>query len=398
MLTERQQSAIDAYNEFGSQAKAAEAMGISRRTFRGLYNKGLSAINDTPTGFKTTKVSTDGSGKVTARTHKLAPEITDDSTRETGKIIRRSTLYGADGNVTGEWVIRKPEDVVEEDYASALEKHFVADIKREPNATRPVAASGSSELLPVFLSIDEHIGVHLTAETTDQDYNLDSALELISTKFKTLLSRTPAADTAVLMNLGDIFHANDSMDVTPQSKHPLHSSTTFGNVSDAVIALTRYKVDLLLSKYNYLDIVGVAGNHDVDSSGWLYKCLNIAYENDDRVNVDFASNGVGLYEHGNTMINYHHGDKIKMQALAGACADRYSEAYGRTGFRYIHTGHVHHDKAADTFGGFKWESHRTVAPKDQYSFSHGYVSRQTMKSVVYDAYEGEVARLQTSVY
>lgn len=395
MLTKKQQDAIDAYVEHGSQAKAAKALGIKRRTFRDRYSAAMNKMTGAPVGFKTTKISTDKDGMPTAMTHKLAPEMTNEA--RTGKVIRRSTLYGADGNVTGEWVIRQPEgEVASDDYMEALTKNFSETVTREEPKSPPVH-DNSTEDLAMFMSIDEHIGVHLAAEQVGQDYNLDTSLALMEEKFEQLVRRTPKTETCLYVNLGDQFHANDHMDVTPKSKHPMNSDTTFNTVSDAVIALNRRRIALLMDHFDRVDLRGVAGNHDVDPMGWLFRCYDIAYENEDRVTSEFWSTEVGMYEFGNTFLGFNHGDKIKPDALAGVCADRYPQAYGRTNHRYLHTGHVHHDSAKDVWGGFKWESHRTMAPKDHFSYGHGYLSRQSMKSFVYNTGEGEVARMTTSL-
>jgi hypothetical protein len=98
------------------------------------------------------------------------------------------------------------------------------------------------------------------------------------------------------------------------------------------------------------------------------------------------------------MLGFHHGHKMKANVLAGACADRYSEMYGSCKMRYLHTGHYHQDQTTDTWGGFKFQGHRTAAPQDFYSKSLGYTSRQVMKSFIYNRDEGEVAAFTTSIF
>jgi hypothetical protein len=394
MLSEKEQLAWDLYNTHRNQREAAKEMGVPRRTFRRHFDAAKAKMIGTPVGFKTTKINTDQDGYVRSMTHKLAPEI--DAPERKGTVIKTSTLYGADGSVVGEWVMRKPEDQIKDDYVAALDKHFVENVKRVA-APSLLTSDLSEKDLAVFLNVDEHIGVHLCAEQVGENYNLDDALTLMEDKFYQLVARTPKTERCLYISLGDVFHANDHMDVTPASKHPLHSSSTFGNVSSAVVALTRRKLELLLSHYGNVDVVGVAGNHDVDASGWLFRCLDIAYENEKRLSSVFASDGLGVYEFGKCMIGFHHGHQMKAEAMAGACADRYPNVYGRTNYRYLHTGHFHHDRSRDVWGGFKWECHRTMAPKDHFSYKNGYLSRQTMKSIVYNKEEGEVARIQTSL-
>lgn len=393
-ITEQQQAAWDAYKTYGTQNKAANALGISRRSFRNRFDIAKRKMFGTPLGFKTTKVSTDVNGSITAMQHKLAPEI--DHVKREGKVVKRSTLYGADGAVTAEWVMRKPEEEDQLNYTDALLNSFKENVK--PLETPVLLTSEFNEDdLAMFTSVDEHLGVHLTASEVGQNYNLDDAVELMESRFKTIVARTPKTETCVYLNLGDQFHANDHLDVTPASKHPLHSSDSFNTVADAVVALNRRRIDLLLSHFDKVDLRGVAGNHDVDPMGWLFRCYQIAFEDSKRVSVEFSSDGLGVYEFGNNLFGYHHGHMMKPDQMAGATADRYSEAYGRCKMRYLHTGHFHNDMEKDVWGGFKWMCHRTMNPKDAYSYGHGYLSRQTMKSFIYNKDEGEVGRFATTL-
>lgn len=393
-LTKSEIEAIEAYVNAGSQNKAAKSLGISRRSFRNRYDKAQRKLHGTPAGFKTTKINTDGSGSVTSRQHKLAPEITD--VKREGEIVRRSTLYGADGSVTAEWVIRKPEEETQADYIEALKKSFENDVVKlkVPNLHRNSKVSSDLSLL---FSIDEHIGVRLVKEQVGVDYNLTDAVNLMLDRFDILLSRMPDTEEVLFVNLGDQFHANDHMDVTPASKHTLHSDSTFNVISDAVVHMNRVKISMLLDKYDKLTVRGVSGNHDVDPMGWLFRCISIAYENTDRVDSEFWSHGLGVHQHGNVMLGFAHGHKMKPDSMAGACADRFPKEYGSSSMRYLHTGHIHHDSSRDLWGGFKWYSHRTMSPKDAFSFTNGYLSRQSMKGYVINNKEGEISTAITTL-
>jgi hypothetical protein len=387
MLTKKEQQAWDLYNTHRNQTSAAKEMGISRRSFRRHFDAAKAKLNNTPLGFKTTKISTDGGGVVRAMTHKLAPEI--DEVKRTGAVIKTSTLYGADGSVVGEWIMRKPEDHVVDDYVAALNKHFIDNVK-PAKVPYVLQKSVRDDELALFMSIDEHVGVRCVFEQVGVTYGLPQAVEMMRDNFATLVARTSKTNTALYVNLGDQFHSNDHMDVTPASKHPLFSDSSFDNVADAVVDLNKWRIEYLMAHYPNLKIRGVAGNHDRDAMGWLFRCYKHMFGSHN-LDVKFWSEGLGVEQFGNNMLGFAHGDFMKPNVMAGACADRFPDVYGQTRMRYLHTGHFHTDKANDTWGGFKHFCHRTIAPKDLYSFSHGYISRQSMKSFLYDIKEGEVA-------
>lgn len=393
-LTKREQDAVDAYTAHGNQAKAANALGISRRSFRARFDGAKAKLLNTPLGFKTTKIATDAYGSITAMQHKLAPEI--DNVKRTGIVTKRSTLYGADGSVTAEWVMTQPMQKQTNEYMEALEQNFITNVK--PIAAPPVLKNDINEDdLVLFLGVDEHIGVHLCAEQVGIDYSLDDAVSLLEDRFHKIVARTPKTAQCLYVNLGDQFHANDHMDVTPGHKHPLNSSATFNTVSDAVVALNIRRVNLLLQHFDTVKLRGVAGNHDYDPAGWMFRCYDLAYKDEPRVSSKFWSEEVGAVKFGTNFLGFHHGHQMKPDALAGACADRNPKIYGDTRMRYLHTGHYHTDKTLDLWGGFQFNCHRTMSPKDYFSFKNGYLSRQTMKSYVYNRHEGEVAKFSTSL-
>ena len=129
----------------------------------------------------------------------------------------------------------------------------------------------------------------------------------------------------------------------------------------------------------------------------LFRCLGIAYESEPRVTVKFYPDETFAYQFGNTFLGFHHGHRLKPDVMAGVCADRYNKMYGNTQFRYLHSGHIHHDNVKDLWGGFRWHSHRTMAPKDWYAHSHGYITRQSMKAYIYNDKEGEVGNPTASL-
>jgi hypothetical protein len=394
-LTQIEREAYDAYVKHGTQQKAAESLGIPRRSFRRYFDSAKAKTLSTPIGFKTTKVTTDKFDQVTSKTHKLAPEI--DHKKRTGKVMKTSTLYGADGSVVGEWVMRQPQQESQDEFMAALEKNFITNVRERTLGPAPLDEYTSKTELAVFLSVDDHIGVRLTKQMNGQDYGLRRAVEVMTAAFTKLLDRTPVTRNCLYVNLGDKLHSNDHMDVTPGHKHTLHSDSDFDTVADAVVALEINRVLCLLEVYQNVKVVGVRGNHDIDPTGWLYRCLALAFKNEPRVTVQFYADGLGTEIWGETLLSFHHGDKMKPDAMAGAVADRNREMYGATSMRYLHTGHIHHDEARDVWGGFKWESHRTAAPQDTFSRGNGYTTRQVMKSIVYDRYEGEVGRYQVKL-
>jgi hypothetical protein len=91
------------------------------------------------------------------------------------------------------------------------------------------------------------------------------------------------------------------------------------------------------------------------------------------------------------MLCVTHGDSLKIEKLAGIMAADQPAMWGRTEHRYGITGHVHHDRVVE-MPGCKAESFRTLAARDAWAAAQNYRSGRDMKSIVYHAEHGEIAR------
>lgn len=400
MLTSKENDAIEAYKATGSQRKAAKYLGISRRTFRERLDSANHKINNAPVGFKTTKITEqrDKSGNVTSSSvqFKLAPDGNENDTSSM-KMIKNSIYRGADGSVVGQWEIYKEKDVTDAMYEALRTAFINHDLRATPVPKNAIYRH--NDCVDVYLATDEHVNMRVFGDAQNSDdYGLEQAELDICESFRTLVGRTMTSNKAVLFNLGDNFHQNDFMNVTPASKNPLDSDKSFRDACDAVVRINIFKINLLLEEYSEVEVIGVDGNHDRDPMYWLFKCLEIYYSNEHRVKIKFDRTGCAGYKFGQNFIMIHHGDKInKPDQAAGILFDRYGAQAGGCKFKFIHCGHVHHDREVNTIGNVKFRTHETIAPKDWYAFSNGYTSGRSMKSYVYDETEGEIANYKVNL-
>jgi hypothetical protein len=70
--------------------------------------------------------------------------------------------------------------------------------------------------------------------------------------------------------------------------------------------------------------------------------------------------------------------------------------WGRTKYRYLFTGHLHHHKSQD-LGGVHWEQLRAITAKDAYAASHAYSGRSEMQAITYDRQRGEISRVRVAL-
>ena len=253
-----------------------------------------------------------------------------------------------------------------------------------------------SDLLSKYTIADLHMGMHSWVAETGENYNLKEAERLLKESMDHLLASTPNSETGIILNLGDWFHTNDSKNMTPMSGHILDVDGRFAKIASTAVSTVKYIVERALQKHKKVIYVGIPGNHDRDQAFWLTIVVKEAFRNDPRVEVYFPdeTNNVKFidyfaYQHGKVMLTAHHGDRVNPERLALAIADMFSEMWGKTYWRFLDTGHIHHMTEKEV-GGILFRSYRTIAAKDSYSAKSAYTSRRSLVAHTYHKERGEI--------
>jgi hypothetical protein len=364
-VTPKQQAALDAIVKYGSQVKAAKALGISRSALRHRINS-AKAYQESDDGIKYAMNET---GMVNINSVHSGWIKTDDVSlyfrNEIDKIdtsdIAESIRDVINGIVLCEIV--KPPEVVEDN------------------------------LLTLYPIADAHIGMRADANETGEDYNSDIAVDRIKTGMAKCVASSPQSKVALVLDVGDLTHADDNNAQTPRSKHPLDvSERFFYSLRCAIIALAS-AIDCALQKHEQVICRVLRGNHNETSYLAVMFAIAERYKNNTRVTVEQTSADFFVHEFGSVMIAAHHGDKAKADRLVLHMADAWPEIWGRTKHRFYFTGHLHHTMMRE-IGGVLVEQLRAVTGKDSYASSHAYSSRSQMQGITYHKEEGEVSRVK----
>lgn len=277
-----------------------------------------------------------------------------------------------------------------------VEKKMLAGIKalcdEIPRAVSiPVRDCQFKDLLAVIPLGDPHIGMMAWEPESGDDWDISIAKEKFTGVFDRLVKTAPSCKEALIVNLGDYFHADNMEGVTSRSGHRLDLDGRFSKMIEAGMFIMRRIIESALEHHLKVNIINSTGNHDDVSSQWLSVALAALYENEQRVNVVVSPAPFQYFEFGNVLIGAHHGHTCKMQNLPGVMAADRPQAWGRTSFRYWLTGHIHHDSMKE-FPGVKCESFRTIAAKDAYAAWGGYRSGNDCKCLVMHREHGEIER------
>lgn len=371
MMTPEQQEAWELFQELGTKQAVADRLGKARSTVSILIKRAQKWL-DVPDGVKSSLENTG-----------VSAEYAHSGWR---------TEFNDDGEKIGNVYYQLPkEDATRqtfEEYVEQVKEAFVDVGKSKPRKAEPLV---DADLLTRYLLTDLHFGMMAWGRESGADYDLKIAIERLHDAMNMLVESAPSADTGLICNLGDMFHANDQKNMTPGHGHILDMDGRFAKIAIETTKAIIHCIEKAKHKHRRVKYVAVNGNHDPDQNHWLTIALMMRYENDPA--VDIVWNPAKLYarQFGRNLLCLHHGDRVKPERLALQIADTHAELWGRTDWRYLDTGHIHHDSGKE-IGGISWESHRTLAAKDAYAAGGGYVARQTMKAITVHRERGEVVR------
>lgn len=252
-----------------------------------------------------------------------------------------------------------------------------------------------SDLLTVYPIGDPHIGMYAWGEETGDDFDLDVACRDLATGIEAAAAMAPASETAIVLPLGDIIHA-DFLSNTTTRGTVLDVDTRWPKVMQAGVQAIRHAVDVALGRHDRIIVRVVVGNHDRHSAHMLGMALAMLYEREPRVTVDTSPSPFWFYRFGSTLLGATHGDDLKPQKLPGVMACDAAEEWGQTQHRYWLIGHVHHQSRHE-LQGCTVESFRTLAARDAWHTGQGYRSGRDLHAITYHCEHGEVARARVDI-
>ena len=304
-------------------------------------------------------------------------------------VKRRSQMRDAEGKLKLEWIISEQDaEHKKAMLESALEA--MADTLPRINPT-PTPDYSNDDLMAIYPLGDPHIGMMAWGEESGSDWDLRLAEQHFCEIFDRLVKRAPRCKQAVIVNLGDFFHADNLAGVTTRSGHHLDMDGRFAKMIRVGVKIIRQMIDSALQHHESVRVINATGNHDDTSSMFLSVCLANIYENEPRITIDTSPAPFHYFTWGNSLFGVHHGHSCKADRLPGVMAADQAKLWGLSEYRHWLTGHIHHDTLKE-YAGVVVESFRTLAAKDAYAAWGGYRSRQDSKCLVVSKDGGIVER------
>lgn len=365
--TDRQKEYIDSVNKAGSILGAARLLNIPR-----------SSIQD---GLKKVKRK--------AAIQGYAPESDMKVIVPEPFVVRgTSTLY-KDGIAKLSWVKTKLDD---DRKAQIIREAFDAmadDLPRLKPLQAPLTTH--DQLCNLYTFTDCHVGMLANIKESGANWDLKIAEKLLTDIFEQMILSTPQAKVGFINQLGDFLHSDGMMPVTPTSGHILDQDGRFSKIVSTALRVLRKIVDLALMRHEKVIVLMAEGNHDMASSIWLRVMFKALYENEPRVEVIDSDLPYYYYQHGQTMLAFHHGHMSKNDSLPLLFAAQFPKVWGETTKRYCHTGHRHHVEEKE-HSGMKIIQHATLSARDAYASRGGWLSEREASAITYHTKFGQVAR------
>lgn len=372
--TARQAQYIDAVNTHGSTRKAATALGVHHAGI----DQALAAVRR--------KAAASGYAPEHDMTHEVpAPYL----------VKRISQNHAGDGTLNQQWTIFEPGKV--EAFAALQEfvEGLAEDIRgKSPHIHAPIGTT--ADLLAIYPMGDPHVGMLSWGQETGTNFDLEIAETLIKRAIDRLVEAAPPADTGLVINLGDFFHADDSTNRTPHGQNVLDVDGRYAKIMQVGLRCMIYVILKTLERHKHVIVRNVCGNHDPHASYALGLALDAYFSNEARVTIELSPSPFWYYSFGDTLIGVTHGDGIKMDTLGPVMATDRPKEWGAANFRYWYIGHVHHSQIKELVG-VTVESFRTLASGDAWHHGKGYRSGRDMRCIVISKEHGEIERHRCDV-
>lgn len=366
--TQTQQTYIDAVNKYGSARAAAKELGLHHSSIANALN----------------------SVRKKAAIGGYTPDDGPSFIQSPMVLRGKSTLYGADGEKKLEWVKTRMDQALATEAIEEWIGWLAKDAKGMSPAI-PAPKAADADLLAVYPMGDPHFGMYAWGRETGEAFDLDIAERLTRAAVDRLVTSAPPAETALILELGDFFHADNNSARTPQSGAQLDVDTRWQRVMQVGLRTMIYCIQRTLEKHNRVVVRIVRGNHDPHSSVALALALDAYFHNQPRIEIDLSPAAHWYFQFGKVLIGCTHGDTGRVDNLPGVMAADVPSKWGATAYRYWYHGHIHHDSVKE-FPGCMIESFRTLASKDAWHAAMGYRSGRDMKIIVHHRRFGEVER------
>ena len=310
---------------------------------------------------------------------------------DSGQILRgTSTLYDSAGNIKQQWVKSDADKFAQLDSIREAITLLTSELQPLPPILQIIPTT--DETATLYISNDIHFGALMWAPESGTDWDLPIAVDTVKAAYDYLFASSPSSRVGIVTDLGDLMEVDSFKNLTPQSGNPLAVDGRFPKIMRAAYGALVYAIQRALEKHEQVYFINIAGNHDMTVGHAIREVIRAVFADNPRVIIDDSPSAIKYFQHGQTLLQFAHGDGLKMRDAGEVMAHDCEDIFSSTKYRYAHFGHTHKDAVYD--GRLcRSESHRNLAPLNDWAAHKGF-RRQlgTMKSITYHSDKGEISR------
>lgn len=310
-----------------------------------------------------------------------------------GHVVKgESTLLDANGNVIAQWI--KTREGAGAGLIEALRETFAEYDGKAPAIAVPTDTD--DDTITVYPLPDLHLGMYAWGRETGAPYDLKIAIDIATDAVATLVAQSKPSKRAIILGLGDYFHANDAKNATPGSGHALDVDGRWPKVFAAGAKLATTIVDIVARKHADVEVVFLPGNHDPDAAMSLTVALSLFYSNTPHIHIHDGPGIAWFRRFGSVLLGATHGHTMKPDRMAMMMAADRAEDWGKTKHRHMMFGHIHHASVLEV-GPVLVESFQSPAAKDGWNAASGYRASRAMHAITYHRENGEIGRHRVNI-
>ena len=307
-------------------------------------------------------------------------------------VFQTSTLLDAKGNVKLQWVKEKMDKDLKESIEEGILEFYHQFQSGYESIETPVTVD--EDLLTLYPLPDMHWGLLTHGEELQhgENFNLKIQEEWVIKAMKYLVEQSPASETCIIADLGDLLHAKDDSKQTT-SGHHLDVDGRHQKVAKIMFRAMTELVELALAKHRKVIFYSVSGNHSEYSGMYLKTHIESWFRNESRVEVVDSEKAQQYHRFGKCILGFTHGHELRPAKAGEVLVADNMKDISSTEHRYFHFGHYHKNEKDKSFSLCEVEIHANNIPRDKWADSMGFRGKiGEAKAIVYHKEFGELSR------
>lgn len=298
-----------------------------------------------------------------------------------------STLYSSKITVKPKQLSIQNKDI--EDWFNKLDRKYSL-----PKIKETTDYLTGNKMLLIDIS-DLHMNLQASMFTTGNEYNCEIAEKLFFYVINDVLSRTKSYKfNKIIFTIGGDMLNGDNLAGSTTKGTPQSSDIHFFDAYEKVCEMTIKAIDLLKA-IAPVDVIYIAGNHDLVAGFKLSKYIQAWFRNDVDVTVDISPLPRKYVVFGKTLFVFAHDGNLK--TLPKVIADEARKYWSSIDTTEVFLQHLHTEQVLLEDNNMRIQRLPTISAKSEWAVSKGYGSKRQCKSFIFDLEDGMTDVLYTPI-